>query len=342
MPVPLAMRRLSCWVIVTSGLWTAAPAVLAHQPVVPGTGERAARVGDDLEDEDWKFVFNGRKSSEEQDGQVRLPDGRSKNGRWYEGNKRGYPDVVRRVPTPEGGLEGSTGALLIKTRLSGVPGDISRKMEQDDLVVNVRSRLGGFVPMSWSPSIVARVYLPPFEKWEKRTGIHFGFRADCEAYVTEKGSGLFAREETKLKEYWPGIFINFTSRRDSPKRQDSAQFLFRAGPQGWDFPGPAIKETGWWTLGLSLTPDGQVHYYVSPGVDDLTEEDYVASQFPYGYKCERLNNFFFNVANHEDGRTWSTEFIIDDPALYFIRSAHAAKPTRKTAAEKPKPSKRAR
>ena len=80
----------------------------------------------------------------------------------------------------------------------------------------------------------------------------------------------------------------------------------------------------------SFTQDGQVHYYVSPGVDDLTEADYVTSQFPYGYKCDRLNNFFFNVANHEDGRTWSTEFVIDDPSLYFIRRETATAPPNPT------------
>jgi hypothetical protein len=313
-----------CFVVLV-GLVVTPQDAWAGRPVVPGSGEKVAVVGDDFEDQEWAFVFNGRKSSKEQDGQLRLPDGRSKNDRWYEGNKRGYPDVLGRVPTPKGGLPESTGALLLKTRYSGVPGQIAHKREQDDLVVNVRSRLGGSVPMSWNPSIVVRVYLPPFEKWEKHTGIHFGFRADCEAYVTEKGSDFFAREETKLKEYWPGIFINFTSKRDSGRREDSAQFMFRAGPQGWDFPGPAIKKTGWWTLGLSLTPDGQVHYYVSPGIDDLTEEDYVTSQFPYGYRCNRLNNFFFNVTNHEDGRTWSTEFIIDDPSLYFIRRQQAVR-----------------
>jgi len=333
----LVIRGRMGWVLAVSLLsLTVAPA-WADRPLVPGTGERVAKVGDDFEDEDWTFIFNLPKSSEEQDGQVRLPDGRSKNGRWYEGNKRGCPDVIRRVETPEGGLPESTGALLLKTRRSGVPGKVSHKMEQDDLVVNVRSRLGGYVPMSWNPSIVVRVYLPPLNEWEKRTGIHFGFRGDCEAYVTEKGKGLFAREQTVLKEYWPGIFINYTSKADSTQRKNSAQFLFRAGPQGWDFPGPEIKETGWWTLGMSFTSDGQVHYYVSPGVDDLTEEDYVASRFPYGYKCDRLNNFFFNVANHEDGRNWSTEFIIDDPSLYFIRTETAKKKTttsKKTAAKK--------
>src|SRR5947207_12170115 len=135
MRLPFATRRLRCLLLAVAVLAPATRQVRADRPVVPGTGEKVAKVGDDFEDEGWKFIFNFPKSSEEQDGELRLPDGRSKNGRWYEGNKRGCPDVIRRVPTPEGGLAGSNGALLLKTRLSGVPGEISNKMQQDDLIV---------------------------------------------------------------------------------------------------------------------------------------------------------------------------------------------------------------
>lgn len=301
--------------------------VLADRPFVPGTGQQLDTVGDDFEKDDWSFVFNLPKSSENIDKQTRLPDGRSANGRWYEGNLRGCPDIIRRVETPKGGLEGSSGALRLKTKRSGVPGSTSGEMQQDDLIVNVAKRLGHPVPVSWSPSMVVRVYLPPFEEWEKRTGIHFGFRADAEAYVTEQGKGLFSSPKTELKQYWPGIFIHYTSKADSRVKEEFANFLFRAGPQGFDFPSPKspkITAAGWWTLGISITPDGQVHYYVSQGVDDLTEKDYVASQFPYGYRCDRLNNFFFNVANKDDGRSWSTVWIIDDPRLYVIRDGQAS------------------
>src|SRR5204862_2309199 len=134
---PVITGRLGSLILAVAALVPAARHARAERPIVPGTGERVAKVGDNFEDEDWKFIYNFPKSSEEQDGELRLPDGRSKNGRWYEGNKRGCPDIIRRVPTPEGGLPDSKGALLLKTRLSGVPGTISHKMQQDDLVVNV-------------------------------------------------------------------------------------------------------------------------------------------------------------------------------------------------------------
>ena len=301
--------------------------VHAQRPVVPGTGEKVEQVGDNFEKEGWKFIFNYPKSSKDIDEYVRLPAGRSKNGRWYEGNKRGCPDVIRRVRTPKGGLPGSKYSLLLRTLRSGVPGQYSGKWQQDDLIVNVKGRLHGHIPIRWSPSIVTRVFLPPVDTWENRSGILFGFRGDVQAYTKEESKGLlfFAPPKTILKEYWPGIFIYFTSKTDSGQKSDSAYFIFRAGPTGHDFKGPSIKQTGWWTLGLSFTPDGQVHYYVSPGVDDLTKQDYVTSRFPYDYRCDRLNNFFFNITNMDNGRTWSSKWIIDDPSLYIIRDDYASK-----------------
>ncbi|QDU57051.1 hypothetical protein [Aeoliella mucimassa] len=65
--------------------------------------------------------------------------------------------------------------------------------------------------------------------------------------------------------------------------------------------------------GHEFSADGQIHYYASPGVDDLTEEDYLGSSYPYSYKCLCMQNFFFNVANWDNGKNWSTPWVIDDP-----------------------------
>ncbi len=74
-------------------------------------------------------------------------------------------------------------------------------------------------------------------------------------------------------------------------------------------------------MGMSVTPDGMVHYYASPGVDELTEEDYITSQYPYDYRAERFRTFFYNVCSADDGRRWSTSFIVDDPKVYVLRPA---------------------
>ncbi|MFM8328589.1 MAG: hypothetical protein ACKN9U_27335, partial [Pirellulaceae bacterium] len=65
--------------------------------IVPGTGVQLTQVGDDFEDEGWEYQPLNPKSSEDIDEQQRLPAGKSINGRWYEGVKRGHPDVVKRV-----------------------------------------------------------------------------------------------------------------------------------------------------------------------------------------------------------------------------------------------------
>src|SRR5262245_29240316 len=104
-----------------------------YAPVIPGTGIRVARTGDDFEAEDWAYYPQHPKSSWNIDDQVREPGSSSKNGLWAEGAKRGTPDIVRRVPTPEGGLEGSTGSMLFQTLRSGIPGTLTHQAQQDDL-----------------------------------------------------------------------------------------------------------------------------------------------------------------------------------------------------------------
>ena len=305
--------------ILALGLVCLFPLTAAAQVPVPGTGQRVTAVGDDFEDPEWGYIYNNPKSSDENDKQKRFPTGGSRNGRWFEGIMRGHPDVVKRVPTPEGGLPGSEGSLLLVSRQTGVPGRYSGQMEQDDYIASVSNRLGGPIPVSRSPNVVARVYLPPWEEWEQRTGPSFGFRAACltHAKKKEKRKGIFGgwTSKTKLETYWPGMFIQF-NKGDGDERPDSARFVIRGGRSGHDFMGPKIEQTGWWTLGMSFTPDGAVHYFARPGIEDLTASDHITSQFPYSYRAEHLDTFFFNVCSGNNGH-WSTPWIIDDAVLYY-------------------------
>jgi hypothetical protein len=239
------------------------------------------------------------------------------------------------VPTPEGGIAGSTSSLLIRTLNSGIPGSLSYKMEQDDLIVNCSDRLRSGIPVGQGPSCVTRVYVPPFDQWENRSGPSFGFRISVETHAwrvpEEKRNkrnffGGTYPKEFGLETYWPGMFIQFRSETDKQFGKDSAYFTIRGDQRGADFKGPEITEEGWWTLGMSCTGDGQVHYYIRKGVEDLTAADYIGSQFPYGYKAERFKTFFFNVCNQHDGRTWSTPWIIDDPVLFVAAGQVATRP----------------
>lgn len=286
--------------------------------VVPGTGTMLEKAFDNFEDESWSYDYKLPKSSHEQDSQRRYPLGMSKNGLWKESAKRGTPDHIVRVETPPGGLPGSTGAMKIQSLNTGIPGILSREPQQDDLILNMGAKYGS-VSSSRSPSIVTRVWLPPFDQWEQRSGSHFGVRlALGTTKVTETKRFFFTKTEEEAESYWPGFFIQYTRKADGQARH-GAMWLIRGANNGGDFAGPAITETGWWTVGMTVNPNGTVSYYVRPGVQNLRPQDHVATTMPYGYQAERFSSLFFNITSANNGAQWSTPFIVDDPAVYVLR-----------------------
>ena len=224
----------------------------------------------------------------------------------------------------------------MQTLYSGIPGQLSNKFQQDDLIANVSQKIGYMLPASWTPSYVVRVYVPPFEEWEKRVGSSFGFRADCQTMINKPTKvGKFFRTggtSKEMEQYWPGFFFQYNA-KNHPQHPDknTATILIRSGERGEDIPGPAILHEGWWTLGLTITPDGRVHYYGHEGVANLTAKDHLYSNFPYGYKCLQTSTFFFNVVNQDDGKTWSTRWIVDDPKVYVATGSYTPRQVPQTA-----------
>lgn len=290
----------------------------AHGQIVPGTGIRQMRVGDDFEDENWKWFPNGHKASREQDEMERRPLGQAANRRWFESPKRGMPDVIERVETPAGGIPGSKGSLKLQTLNTGVPGRPNRKMEQDDFIMACASRIGG-TDISRGPNVTCRIWLPPYQNWENRSGSHFGYRIDVKTTVTEKKRGLlFMRSVKEQEAYWPGFFFEFHSETDPRYEEDEAVVLIRGNNTGHEVKSVKLSP-GWWTFGMSVSTDGRIHYYAHEGVHDLKSSDHLYSSYPYGYTAELFATQFFNSVNMNDGRTFSTPFIIDDPAFFTLR-----------------------
>ncbi|MFM8253585.1 MAG: hypothetical protein ACKOBW_18520 [Planctomycetota bacterium] len=303
---------------------TAAQWAAAADRLVPGQGQKVADVGDDFEEEDWEYYPNLPKSSENIDKNQRLPGGVAKNGRWFEGVMRGTPEVVKRVKTPEGGLPGSTGSLLLQSLYTGRPGYPSFRMQQDDFICDISERLGGYIPIGRQPSFVVRVFLPPVAQWERRSGAHFAVRAAVDTMTWKHEKGRYWGPEL----YYPGMFVEFEPKGTNGLEYDTAYLRIRASENGGDYKGPQITQTGWWTMGMSFPADGRIQFYAKPGIEDLTEKDMIASHYSYGFRCERFKTFFFNVCNSDDGRTWSTPFIIDDATLYVneVRPQTATRP----------------
>lgn len=301
------LAPLLCGLVFAGAAW--------GQPVTPGSGVQLHQVGDDFESSDpWNFALQLPKSSREMDKKERGPLGQSDNGRWLEGPHRGTPDVVRRAPTPPGGLPDSRQALLLRTLHPGIPGRLTRKPQQDDLMVTVHQRLGSPLPAAQAPSCVVRVFVPEFHEWEQRSGASFGFRTD--AWGTRGSS-------RELTQYWPGMMINFRHAAGRGGGGPVAFLTLRANQQGQDVRGPEITP-GWWTLGMSIGPDGQCHFYARQGVDDLQASDHLASYYCYGYRAQRLDLMFFNIVTLDDGQHWSTPWIIDDPAVFVWPQAAGA------------------
>jgi hypothetical protein len=184
------------------------------------------------------------------------------------------------------------------------------------------------MPIAWTPNVITRVYLPAFSQWEKRTGNSFAFRAGLRATHKKEKDGV-----TDYEEYWPGMFVWFNYNRHRQGGVDSAKLLLRANHSGNDVNGPALQENSWYTLGMSFTPDGRVHYFMRPGVDDLTASDHIASHRPYGFTPRVFETFFYNTVCRDDGRTWSTPWVIDDTWLCATQApeqqARSSSPTRR-------------
>lgn len=289
--------------------------------VVPGTGQVLAEVGDDFEAADWSYDPKLPKVYNKEDTTLskNVPIGGSANGRWYEGAKRGQPDSIRIVPTPAGGLVNSHQSLALKSLHTGGTRP-SYQQQQDDFIGNVMERIGK-LPVNRTPSVVTRVWLPPVEEWEQRTGCHFAFRIALESNQAGQSRFRLASSGDEAGVYWPGFFLNreMPSGTKPSASQDRFYFWMKATADSRRMDGPEVTQMGWWTLGMSVTPDGQVHYFAKPGVEDLTEADYIASSYPFGNRAARFRSFFFNVCNGDNHQTWSTEFVVDDPQVFVVQ-----------------------
>lgn len=293
--------------------------MIAQAQIVPGSGTLIEYVGDDFEEPGWEFVHNFPKGSRENNDRTNGPSGYSKNGRFIEGPERGQPDHMQVIPTPKGGLPGSENALWVSTLHSGVPGQNTNTVEQDDLIVMCPNRLGTNIRPSESPSCVVRVYFPEeVDRWEARNGPHFGFRLGCRTTAPQEGEGFLGLGSPLGPEpYWPGIWVHFRHTGDRNGPPGSAYLAVRGDAAGRDFRVAEMEQFGWWTFGISVTPDGQVHYYAHPGVENLSASDRLSSQYPYGFRTEQVTSFFFNFCNLNNGHTWSTPIVIDDPQLFL-------------------------
>ncbi|MCE9528836.1 MAG: hypothetical protein K8R36_22550 [Planctomycetales bacterium] len=303
------------------------PAQPKKRLLIPGTGLRIAKTGDDFEDTKFEYYPQHPKSSWNINKQMNVPGGISLNNLWAEGGKRGTPDVVKRIATPPGGIEGSKGCMMIQSLNPGIPGRASGEEQQDDLLHNVEGVAGTQIPVAWSPNVVCRVYIPSESQWEKRNGATFGYRIGLYGY-TPQG---------KYDEYWPGIFFHMQREQTADgKIKPSILSVLRADEFGRDLPGPVFQPSSWCTLGMSMPPDGSVQFFGKPGIEDLTEKDYLGGWHCYSWRAVNFSTFFYNVINMDNGRTWGTPWTIDNSYLYVATAPRQNIKNAERTAAKPK------
>ncbi len=119
---------------------------------VLGRTVRLDSLCDDFEDTNWHYNYEG--------------------GLWRGGNAsgRGEPEMITRVATPTGGKSGSTGALEIRTNQNDPDG------QADFTTAEFTQKLGRELTRADQPVFIVRVWLPPFEQWNKGLFGNFGFR----------------------------------------------------------------------------------------------------------------------------------------------------------------------
>jgi hypothetical protein len=131
----------------------------------------------------------------------------------------------------------------------------------EDMLCMYADQLGRPLNASERPSIVAQVWLPPFDQWP--TGVNdsgyrewFGLRAIAYDAALPDNNGL----------YWPGIYV---------ATDDAGPCLIARVGDGYtdDITFGRISAPGWWTLGIAWNKEGRLECYAAQGRVALTKND---------------------------------------------------------------------
>jgi len=162
------------------------------------------------------------------------------------------------------GLRGMPENLSLQNGILGIRsvdnGDDSYP-SAEDMISTYADQLGRTLEATEKPSVVAWVWLPPFEEWPQGVNAA-GFREWFGVRVTAYDNNLpfFGGF------YWPGIYL--------ATDDDGPCLIARVGDGfGPDVTIGRITMTGWWTLGLAWNDEGRTEYYAAPGRIALTSSD---------------------------------------------------------------------
>ncbi len=131
----------------------------------------------------------------------------------------------------------------------------------EDMTSTYANQLGRALDAADLPSVIAWIWLPPFEEWP--TGVNASdFREWFGVRVTAHDRRLLINGGF----YFPGIYV---------ATDDAGPCLIARVGDGYgpDVTIGRIPAAGWWTLGLSWNAEGVTEYYAATGRVSLTNAD---------------------------------------------------------------------
>ena len=180
----------------------------------------------------------------------------------------------------------------------------------EDMVTTYSAQIGRPLEASEGPSIVAWIWLPPFEEWP--TGLNASeFREWLGIRVTAYDADLPINSSM----YWPGIYVSTDD--------DGPCFIARVG-DGYapDVTIGRISSPGWWTVGLAFNAAGVTEYYAAPGRVSLTDANLLHVTPPFEEAAanrsfdQLLGNFIALRMTYPSTGQLSPNWLVDNFRVY--------------------------
>ena len=132
----------------------------------------------------------------------------------------------------------------------------------EDMTSTYADQIGRALGASEGPSVVAAIWLPPFEQWPAGVNAS-GLREWFGVRVTAYDAQLLP---TRSGFYFPGIYV---------ATDDAGPCLIARVGDGYvpDVTIGRIHVAGWWTFGVAFGAEGRTEYYAAPGRVSLTSAD---------------------------------------------------------------------
>ena len=180
----------------------------------------------------------------------------------------------------------------------------------EDMVTTYSAQIGRSLDASEGPSIVAWIWLPPFNEWP--TGMNASeFREWFGIRVTAYDAELPMNNSM----YWPGIYVSTDD--------DGPCFIARVG-DGYapDVTIGRITGPGWWTVGLAFNTVGVTEYYGAPGRVALTDANLLHVTPPFDEPAanrsfdQLIGNFIALRMTYPSTGQLSPNWLVDNFRVY--------------------------